>query len=379
MRRLALALVGVGLVWAASLCFPLGLPPLAECRAQDPQPPVQLRATLLGNQQFARVAVIGGRIEVVALHYQGRTLNNSQQSGDRREQLTVSVHADATSLRYDLQSNREHFTVHIASGDRAMIRRRLHPALAPAASIERAEDEGEAPTEKETVEEEAAAEALAGEDILVEYEQIARQPVVLTITVSGQSQRYEAASLWHLLLEEPAPSREHLLPMLDLVRPDWQLARTADDTKHALLRAARSHRVDNAPRWASWVNDLAAERFSQRQKAERNLRGAGQGVLPYLQGLERRDLDAEQWRRVQEILASYRDSRDDTAEQNVVRLLGDKLLWLGLLGDDSAGTQQLAAEHLARLTGAEVVFDAAASEAERKGQIAALRQALERK
>ncbi len=141
----------------------------------------------------------------------------------------------------------------------------------------------------------------------------------------------KAASLWHLLMFEPELSNRYLVPILERLRPDWQLASFAEDLKQTLLQIARANQPANRPRWEALVAQLADDHYAVRERAERQLRAAGRAALPYLQSLQRSDLDAEQWQRVSEIVAASSDDREDTPERTAVRMLDDRSVWLSLL------------------------------------------------
>ncbi len=105
---------------------------------------------------------------------------------------------------------------------------------------------------------------------------------------------------------------------------------------------------------------------------------AGRAPLPYLQNLERRDLDAEQWRRVSALIDAYDEFAEDKPDSIVLRLLGDRKLWLGLLSDENESTRQIASGQLAALVGSKLEFDPAADPSTRKRQFEVLKAKLAR-
>ncbi len=106
---------------------------------------------------------------------------------------------------------------------------------------------------------------------------------------------------------------------------------------------------------------MTSDRFVQRERAEHQLLGYGPVVLPFLRGLDRAALDAEQAFRVRRVIRGLaRDADEDTTDRVVPWLSGDPRVWYALLARDDLRVRTIAASQLAKLLEAKLDFDAAA-------------------
>jgi hypothetical protein len=211
----------------------------------------------------------------------------------------------------------------------------------------------------------------------VRYEQPATGEV--TLLVGGQQpQRYSAPSLWHLLLVEHEVAGEHLLPMLTQLRPNWQMPDQLADVEQALIDLAGEEVGSEHRHWRTLVDQLASDRFADRQAADQSLRAGGQRVLGFLRQLEPSELDPEQKRRIAGILAAA-SAEPDSSSRVAEWLVADKRVWLGLLSRGDAPQRIAAAEHLSRLCGQTLAYDPEASDDLRRVQLAELRAKLAEK
>ncbi len=121
---------------------------------------------------------------------------------------------------------------------------------------------------------------------------------------------------------------------------------------------------------------MASDKFVQRQRAERLLRGYGRAVLPYLQSLDRRKLDAEQKFRIKRIVLASHGGNDDTPGRVATWLVGDAHVWLSLLASEGSERRRLAAAHLSQMLGETIAFDPDADASIRNKQIEKLRNSL---
>ena len=294
--------------------------------------------------------VLDGRLAVSAV-------SDSQGAislGNVRQHFTISQTQNGTVLDFDLTSPSEKLFVHIEGDDQATLRRQYAKP-----SDAKSKDPASA-SQPQTV---------------VEYTQAPQQPVKLTVTENGETRSVEADSLWQLLMFEPELSSRYLVPILEMLRPGWQLLSTAEELKQTLLHSARADQSANRPRWAALVAQLADEHYSVRQ-ARNDSCAAGRAALPYLQSLQRTDLDAEQWRSISEIITASIDEREDTPQRMTQRLMDDRSVWLGFLADPQESTRRIAADRLSAIVGAKIAFDPAASPEARTTQLAALRTKL---
>lgn len=210
--------------------------------------------------------------------------------------------------------------------------------------------------------------------VAVEFLQSSAQPVTLTVAGEGQPKVYRADNLWQLLIVEPEVSRAHVVPVLELLRPDWRLADKATEIEEELLQSASSGQLPDRRRWETLVKQLGDDRFARREAADRELRAAGPAVIPFLERLDFVHLDAEQQARVRRILSELsQDIDDDTVPQVAVGLASEAPVWLGLMSRPEECTRRLAANQLALLLGGPVEFDPAAAVAVRQAQIERLR------
>jgi len=216
--------------------------------------------------------------------------------------------------------------------------------------------------------------SLAGDVQELHYLQQSSGTVQLEIG-SEESGKCSAASLWHLLLAEPA-AREHLLPVLEQIRPSWRLSEQLTSVEAALVSAAGTDHSPQRRQWQAWVDQLADPSFPRRCEADQALRVAGQGGVAYLRQLDPAVLDLEQRRRIRAILAAVADSGPDSPERVAGWLADDKRVWLALLGRGDQPGRQAAARHLSLLCGKPVAIDPAASDDQRAQQLIELNALL---
>jgi hypothetical protein len=215
---------------------------------------------------------------------------------------------------------------------------------------------------------------LAGDGPELRYLQPSSGPVRLSIG-SDDSRTWSSASLWHLLLAEPA-AREHLLPVLEQIRPSWRLSEQLTAVEAALVIAAGTDTSAQRRQWQAWIDQLADPSFPRRCEADQALRVAGQGAVAYLRQLDPAVLDLEQRRRIRAILAATADSGPDSPERVAGWLANDKRVWLALLGRGDERGRQAAARHLSLLCGKPVAIDPAASDDQRAQQLIELNALL---
>jgi hypothetical protein len=167
-----------------------------------------------------------------------------------------------------------------------------------------------------------------------------------------------------------------LLPRLDALRSDWLLGRRAQRLEQALVSTAVSDETPDFERLHTLVERLQHPRFAVRQAADQELRALGQVAAGFIAGLKRRRLSAEQRLRLRQIRQSLQVSGGDTPTRTAAWLLGDKRVWVAMLESRELRSRQVAADHLAMLTGKSLEFDALASPAERDRQVHRLRAQL---
>jgi len=318
---------------------------------------------LITQLRWVEVNVSGGRIRATS-SYTGRRITASNKGSGRSEELSVDVSGGAVNLDYKLMSKESSLSIAITGGDEVYIR--CEPSGA--------ELTGKMPVPRGTGPQPVTQDAAPA----VEFLQPASGPVVLIVPEDGRSGEHEAPSLWHLLLAEPKLCERELNRLLRPLRPDWQLVTEARAIETELLRVARAIEPPDYQSWTAWVAELASEESWRRRAADRCLRDAGRAALPYLRGLDRQRLDAEQRFRIRRIVTALGGTAGyDTPESVAAWLASDPRTWLIFLASDNESRRRLAADQLSHAWGGQIAFDPAADEQTRAVQIEQLRRRVE--
>ena len=233
-------------------------------------------------------------------------MRSTTKGGQRDETLNIHNENGQFTLSYQRTTGEEQLTVEVAgSGDRVLMRRTPR----------------------------------GGASFLpVEFNQVPGEKIALSLGSGSGQETFRAQGIWQLLIAQPKQCREHLLPLLEMLRPNWRLAETVDGVEQKLLREAGSDGASARARWTALVAQLGNDSFAKREAADRALRSGDAGALAYLRQLDRSRLDAEQQfrvRRIIEVLAAQ--NNDDSVEQIAASLAGDPAVWLALLGTAPAG------------------------------------------
>lgn len=308
----------------------------------DPVPvlaPSKINADRLRWMQYKMVA---GRV-AASSSYPGTnmTFGPAEVEGRRRERLEIRITPAQIHLRYELTSASERLAISLADGQVFSIRR---DSSEPKYSLL--------------------------------FEQSPGQSLRLSLAQADSEAVLLGDSFWHLYLAEPELVRRHLIPLLEILHPSWQLASMGSAIEEALVERAQNHRPNASQLWGKWVDELASPSFSDRASAERALTSAGQAVLPFLQHLDRSRLDAEQASRVRALVDSLSVDYEDSADRIATWLAGDEAVWLSLLTRGEPLRRRVAAAQLSLVVGTPIDFDPQADEATRKTQIERLRARL---
>jgi hypothetical protein len=311
----------------------------AACAQQRPVAPMLQRyAGHIG------LAIVSGRVVNPAGWHFG---NNSSTSSDdtTREEISFSGGGASGSLRYRRVSPQEDLSLDMnAEGRLHFLHHEKEDAAGP-----------------------------------VEFVQAPGEPLTLSIGPPDHQQVYRAATLWHLAVTQPEACRRHVYPVLEALRPQWQLARTAAQVEARLLRLSADAERDQRRQWADLVAQLADDRFAKREAADRGLRAGGIAALAYLEQLDLRRLEAEQQFRIRRMLKSTERQRtEDTPEQAAGLLADDPSVWLALLARPDPPTRRTAAQRLSAILGSPVQVDPAADPASQKQARDALRARIEK-
>ncbi len=326
------------LIWTTCLA--------AACRAEGEaaatkSPLPDLRARLSGIQ----FSVEGGRIEARSQEAGVEREQTTNLGESRQEKLIINASADANvAIKYELTSASEILAVEVQDGDQITISRRpLHGA----------------------------------KGLAVEFSQPQDGPLTFTIAGPGVAKSIHGDTLWHLLLSEPELCGQQLIPLLEMFRPDWHLVESAQTIEAQMLRTAQAYRPENIKRWTALVADLSNDRFADRQRADRALRGSGPSVLPFLASLDRHKLDFEQVTRIRRMLELADTQDEDVPDKVATHLMGDRLLWVSLLERLGESPREIAVQQLAFLMGHSIKFDPRASDSIRQRQLRSVRQVVE--
>lgn len=305
----------------------------------------EMHENLVKQLSRVQLVVVGGRIVAQAPQLGGRISSNSTED-DRNERLTIEFMGPQPSLEYELSSVNEQFLVQLKEGERLSVK------------LLRRSD--------------------ASEVVPVEFTQEPAASLELAIGTEGDRRVFRAPSLWHLLIDEPEICREHLVPLVEILRPDWRLMQTAAEIEQGMIRAAQSPVQSNREQWSALVAQLASDEFGQRRAADRQLRQAGQAIVPYLESLDPGRLDAEQRFRIRRIVAAMANEvAEDLPSRVSQAAAADPRAWLTLLDREEESLRRLAASQMQELLGEPIDFDAAAEPALRDEQIARLRERFE--
>lgn len=307
-----------------------------ESRAQylpDSDRPVLSGAVVEG---YLQAAIQGGRIRFS----NARVV--SPRMGQGPELLTMRLDGGSPIIQYECKSSEEQFSFEVSQPGRFNMRRVLK----------------------------------AGEDE-VELLQTPDASLELRVVERGQTHRYRAPNLWHLLIADADVAVPVLVPLLERLRPGWNLSGRAQQVEEELLRAISPEYQQDRRRWTELVRQLADDRFSRREAADRELRAAGNGLASYLEQLDLRSLEPEQQVRIRAILEKMgNDSDDDSPEQAAASLMNDPSIWLVFLARPEATTRRTAAEYLRNLLHRPVEFDPDGDASLRERQIRKLAETI---
>lgn len=296
---------------------------------------------LLAAQPVVKVQLVQGRISVAALEVLPSTQAAAQTADGREEILRMQTTPGGASINYTLTDAHAVLTFDVQQGNDVRIRRRPRGEAGGAA---------------------------------IDYRQLPRGPVHLEVNEGQGKREWRGLSLWHLLLIHGEPTRTHLTPLVEVLRPGVRVNQLAEDVRRALFVAAEAPALPSRDDVTRLVRQLDSPEYRQRQAADRALRAMGPGIGPHLVAMEQRQLSLEQRERIKIILDGLAGPSADTPERVVAWLAADPLIWIELLRDDDCALRKTALSHMVRLTGEQVTFDPAGPMAQRDQQIGELRR-----
>jgi hypothetical protein len=312
----------------------------SQCFAQVAVNPAMRNALLL-----VQLDINGGRLQAKASH-QGRTSSSySSTNSKRTERMTVRLTGADPRIDYNLATPTQRVTIVVSSRFDFYVRQDALGASSTALPLR--------------------------------FTQPPEGDLRLSWGESESSHQLNAPSLWHLCLAEPDVCRQHLLPLLELLRPDWKLAETADQIDEALSSTSLLSQPLPWQRWHSLVAELGADEYAVRHAADRQLRAAGPAARSFLENYDRRQLDSEQRHRLRTILRALSSSSDNSSPEAIASWLAtDPRVWLAMLSSKDSTRRQLAKDQLGRLLQEPIDFDPAAEAPVRQDQIEILRRQL---
>jgi hypothetical protein len=295
------------------------------------------------DERGVQFNMVDGRVTLSC--WQPINFQTSTNDGRRKQLLNVSNENGQTSLTYECTTPEEQLKIEFASaGQRVLLRR--------------------TPQGRSSL-------------VSVEYEQLAKENITLTLGTGAKARVFRSPSIWQLLVVEPDVCRQHLVPLLEVVRPNWRLAETAVQLEKSLLNLANSDSGPDRAHWAGLVEQLADASFAKRQAADRALRTGGGAAAAYLKQLDFSRLDAEQQFRVLRIIATLAPPDSVDSPDLVARsMAGEPAVWLALLSRPDAATRQAAARQLVALLGEPIPVDSAADPDSQKDQRELLRSRI---
>lgn len=313
-------------------------------RGASADEPFRMTPALAAQLSGLECRVVGGRIRLTSRQAGGQMSSSTRGGGRVQERLVLDLSSSFPRLDYQAISPDLRLKIAFSAGEDITIFRGPGDSNAP-------------PT--------------------IEFRQQPDGPVTLAWRLGDESGSRREPTFWHLWMAEPALCLEELTPLLQLVRPHWNLEDHGGAIEAALLNAARQSWSDNWPRWTELVAQLADDRFSRRQAADRELRAAGLPVVPFLQGLETARLEPEQRTRIRRILAGLtRFDDEDSPDRVAIWLVGDPRIWLTLLTRDDPAMRRTAATELSELLERPIEFDPDGEPEKRREQLSQLRNEL---
>ncbi len=320
----------------------------ASCSPTLAAEPVAMPPQFARMVQLVQFEVSGGRLISFPQRIGHRTDQVVEDAGVRYA-LKIDSRPPSSSVSYQVTA--PHFELQITAehGDHFLIERTS--TAAPA--------EGAAPVTP------------------LSFEQTRGNPLKLTVGEGTERRTFRASSVWHLMLVAPDAFGNELVPLLQILRPNWDLASVSAEIEHALIHQAALSRVNQQEHWSKLVGDLANDKFAVREAADRQLREAGPAVLPLLRRLGSKGLDAEQRFRIRRIVNALAAAESvDTVDSVVAWLASDPTTWLALLNRNDESIRSHAAQQLQLLLGHPIEFNPTADESSRQAQIERLRSAI---
>ena len=207
---LILSLSAAGWLWAA-------MPARAQrLRGVPPAAAQRVSPGVASAFQRVKFEVVGGRITAWSDNLGGRMTFSSRGLG-REESMTIDFANGVPEIDYVAANRSTRVRIHSEAGDALRIDRKPVGETAIAA---------------------------------MEFNQPNTGDLELTVGTGSTRTSVRGATLWHLLLAKPDLCREHLVPLLENLRPGWGLSRMAEQVEDSLCKVAQTDRVPDRTRVA---------------------------------------------------------------------------------------------------------------------------------
>ena len=193
----------------------------------------EMNSSLAGQLRMFQLRVVSGRIAATSRASQ-QNLTSNHTDGQRRERLAIDLAGGWPNVTYERATSDEKLSFEIVKGSQVMIQ------VVPRSPVDH-------PT--------------------ITFVQPTNGSLTLTVEFAGRVTTYHAPTVWHLLVIDAEACHEHLVPLLQIMRPSWPLERHARQAEE-LLCVTDSRRVllDRAA-WQQSLDALANDRYAQRASA----------------------------------------------------------------------------------------------------------------
>ncbi len=217
----------------SALLVPIFLLSAAVALGQTAPPPLLSPSrTNASRLHWLQYSMVGGRVVVTSAYYGTNMTLGPLQVASGHERLQVQINPGAINLRYELAGPDERLRIELVESQRLRIER---TRTAPLYELD--------------------------------FEQESGKPLTLSLETDHGKRQIEADGFWQLYLADPELVRQHLVPLLEILRPGWQLAATGAAIEDALAQRLHDPRRGALARWAELVERLASPKFADRESA----------------------------------------------------------------------------------------------------------------
>ena len=300
---------------------------------------------LLANQvRFLESRVSMGRVAVTT-NDPIRNFKTEARLGDKHERLSIDFAGTKISLDYALTTPDCQYSIRVVDSHEVIVHRNPFPG---------------------------------SKQLPLMFVQPVEGRLQLLIGSGPQQREIQAGTLWHLILADRELCRRELIPLLELLRPTWQLTNTVIDIEAKLSQWGIPVLSVTPAKVRELIDTLGSDAFAEREAAERRLAAIGPSVMPWLRRRDPLKLDAEQRDRIRKIADVLGDAEaEDSAKGAALWLANDPETLVLLLQRDDIKLRRVAVERLEKLLGRPIAFDIDADESTRTAQAKAIEQQLQ--